>query len=85
MSANGNISTLLGFDNDFEISSKYYLRFRTVAIDFPGGKRSRNKKIRGQFNILRWKPINKPDKRFCFDLILTFARCFSEFVSYFIS
>lgn len=32
---------------------------RTIAINFPGGKCSRNKNIKAQLSILRWKPMNK--------------------------
>lgn len=36
---------------------------RTAAIDFLRGKRSHCKEIRVQLNIVRWKPMNKSEKR----------------------
>ena len=57
---NGNCNIILNLNDSIALDCSCYFKFGlSVAIDFPGGKRNRNKKIRAQLRILKCIAIVK--------------------------
>ena len=60
---------------DFSNLTEYHEEAKIVTIDYPGGKRRRNIKMRAQLMIFIWRGIMTEIKHKVFKTILLTFRC----------